>query len=103
MMATRYLKPKETARETAAEKSSEAVLMGLYDAYASPDSERHRVAPSMDFDALPDVEALARKQGVSSSTKFEDLLGDFWPEDQSVEEFFEARQRWRREGRNSSE
>jgi len=65
--------------------------------------ERYPVGGSMSFDTLPDVEALAREQGVQSDTKFEDLLGDFWPEDQSVEDFFEARKRWRREGRNSSD
>ncbi len=103
MTTTRYLEPKKTAKETAAEQNGEAVHMGLYDADASPESTRRRMAPSTDFDSLPDIEALARAQGVSSNTRFEELLGDFWPDDQSVEDFLAARERWRREGCNSDE
>ncbi len=103
MTTTRFLEPKETAKETGADVSSETVHMGLYGASASPESERRRITTSMDFYSLPDVEALARKQGVPSNTKFEDLLGDFWPEDQSVEDFLEARRRWRREGRSADD
>jgi hypothetical protein len=102
MTPTRFLEPKKTAKQTDATRN-ETVHMGLYDAYASPESERRHTTASMDFDSLPDIEALARQQGVSSDTKFEDLLGDFWPEDESVEDFLEARRRWRREGRNSND
>jgi hypothetical protein len=101
MIPTKFLEPKETAKETGADKSSETVYMGLNESSASPESERRYAVPAMDFDSLPDIEALARKQGVSSNTRFEDLLGDFWPEDESVEDFLAARERWRREGRNS--
>jgi hypothetical protein len=93
---TTTLKLEETARQTSATKN-DTVHMGLYDAFASQESERRHIAQSMDFYSPPDVEALARKQGVSSNTKFEDLLGDFWPEDDSVEDFLAARERWRRE------
>ncbi len=103
MTTAPFLKPKETAKETGADRSSETVHMGLYDASASPESERRYAGAAVDFESLPDVEALARKQGVSSNTKFEDLLGDFWPEDQSVEDFLEARDRWRREGHKSTD
>lgn len=57
---------------------------------------------SMSFDAQPDIEELAREQSVSPVTRFEDLLGGFWPEDESLEDFSAARERWRREGRDSS-
>ena len=30
---------------------------------------------------------LARQQGVEPVQRFEALLGDFWPEDESIEEF----------------
>lgn len=99
MTTTPFLKPKETS----ARLSSEAAHLGLYDASASPESEHNHTVASTDFDSLSDIEALARKQGVSSNVKFEDLLGDFWPEDQSVEDFLAARERWRREGRNSDD
>ena len=103
MTPTQFLEPKETAKETGATVRNETVHMGLYDAFASPESERRYTPASINFDSLPDIEVLARVQGVSSNTKFEDLLGDFWPEDQSVEDFLEARRRWRREGRNSDD
>ena len=37
----------------------------------------------------PDVMELAREQGVLPIRNFDDLLGDFWPEDESVDEFIE--------------
>ena len=46
----------------------------------------------------PDVMELAREQGVLPISSFDDLLGDFWPEDESVDEFIETVRRWRREG-----
>ena len=59
--------------------------------------------------ALPDVEDLFRgikrgtpedlqrlfdEQGVKPVARFEDLLGDFWPEDESVDDFAKARKEW---------
>jgi hypothetical protein len=93
---TTTLKLEETAKHTSA-TMNETVHMGIQDASASPESERRHIAQSMDFYSPSDVEALARKHGVSSNTKFEDLLGNFWPEDDSVEDFLAARERWRRE------
>ena len=45
-----------------------------------------------------DVEVLAGQQAVSRVTNFSELLGDFWPEDETAEEFVEAVRQWRREG-----
>lgn len=56
----------------------------------------------MAFDAHPDIEQLAREQSVSPVARFEDLLGGFWPKDETLEDFRQARERWRREGRDSS-
>lgn len=75
----------------------------VWNSFASPDSEHRSTATSMDFDSLPDIETLAREQGVSSNAKFDDLLVDFWPADQGVDDFLTARERWRREGRNSND
>ncbi len=52
------------------------------------------------FEDLPrrspaDLLALAQAQGVKRVERFEDLLGDFWPEDETCDEFV----RWLREGR----
>jgi hypothetical protein len=42
---------------------------------------------------------LARQQGVQPVQDPSALLGDFWPGDESVEEFMEARRAWQWEGR----
>jgi hypothetical protein len=47
----------------------------------------------------PDVMDLAREQGVLPLSSFDDLLGDFWPEDESVDDFIdEIRALRRRDG-----
>jgi hypothetical protein len=53
------------------------------------------------FEDLPrrppaDLLALAHAQGVKPAARFEDLLGDFWPEDETSEEFLA----WLRQGRH---
>jgi hypothetical protein len=45
------------------------------------------------------VEALARVQGAPLAVRFEDLLGDFWPEDESCDDFIATIRQWRREGK----
>jgi hypothetical protein len=49
------------------------------------------------FDALPDLDTLADAQGITPVTDFEDLLGDSWPEGESVEDFIAAATEGRRE------
>ena len=41
---------------------------------------------------------LAAEQGVRPVERFEDLLGDFWPEDETADDFIAAVREWRREG-----
>lgn len=55
---------------------------------------------STSFDDRPDLEQLAKEQGAPLAANFDNLLGDFWPEDESVDDFLAARERWRREGRD---
>jgi len=43
------------------------------------------------------IEELAEEQGVHPIEDFESLLGDFWPEDESVDDFLAERERWRQE------
>jgi hypothetical protein len=45
-----------------------------------------------------DLVALATAQGAPLAARFEDLLGDFWPEEESADEFIAAVREWRREG-----
>jgi hypothetical protein len=49
------------------------------------------------FDTAYDLESLAAQQGVSPMDDPETLSGDFWPEDESVDEFIAAVREWRRE------
>jgi hypothetical protein len=43
----------------------------------------------------PSVEQLVAEQGTGPITDVSVLHGDFWPEDESIEEFLEALHEWR--------
>lgn len=45
-----------------------------------------------------DLDDLARVQGAPLAVRFDDLIGDFWPDDESSDEFIAAVRQWRREG-----
>jgi hypothetical protein len=45
-----------------------------------------------------DLSALAASQGVGPITNFDDLLGDFRPEDETVDQFVAAVREWRHDG-----
>ena len=49
-------------------------------------------------DDTPDLEALAAQQGVKPVTNIDELYGDFWPEDEDINEFVATIRRWRKEG-----
>jgi transcriptional regulator with XRE-family HTH domain len=51
-----------------------------------------------DFYKQHTVEMLAKEQGVKPITDFNSLLGDFWPEDESIEDFIKTIRQWRDEG-----
>lgn len=50
------------------------------------------------FDSKTDLEALAAQQRVSTVSDFDSLLGDFWPEEESADQFIATIREWRREG-----
>lgn len=50
------------------------------------------------FDSRPALEALASEQGVEPTGDFDTLLGDFWPDDESADEFVLTLREWRRDG-----
>ncbi|MBI4603404.1 MAG: hypothetical protein HY721_15740 [Planctomycetes bacterium] len=55
--------------------------------------------PSTTFhDACTDIDAVIASQGVKPVIRFDDLLGDFWPQDESADDFTAAVREWRREG-----
>src|SRR5262245_25604024 len=91
---------KEAAQrgQTVAEFAREVLEQGLTPDPASRSGEE---APGDLFAGIPrrsaeDLIALARAQGVKPVERFEDLLGDFWPEDESVDDFLQARRQWHR-------
>jgi hypothetical protein len=50
------------------------------------------------FESKTDLESLAAQQGVSAVRDFDSLLGDFWPEEESADQFIASVREWRREG-----
>ena len=51
--------------------------------------------PRHDFYANPTVDELIAQQGKGPVSDTRILLGDFWPEDEPVEEFLAALHEWR--------
>jgi hypothetical protein len=49
------------------------------------------------FEKKSDLEQLAAEQGVTAIADFDSLLGDFWPEDESADDFIAQMRSWRRE------
>jgi hypothetical protein len=54
--------------------------------------------PRYDFYANPTVDELIAQQGKGPVTDTRVLLGDFWPEDEPVEDFLLALHEWRGHG-----
>jgi hypothetical protein len=46
---------------------------------------------------VPDLDALAEAQGVAPIGDIDELVADFWPEDESIDDFIAAVRRWRDE------
>lgn len=59
-----------------------------------------RVVPGHSFFSAPGIEGDAVDTWPSAppAVGFDALLGNFWPEDESADEFVRAVRRWRREG-----
>jgi hypothetical protein len=57
--------------------------------------------PREDFFASPTIEEIIAQQGKGPINDPTVLLGDFWPEDQPVEDFIAALHEWR--GHNRSD
>jgi hypothetical protein len=55
----------------------------------------------MSFDAMPQLEELARDQGILQVADFDALLANSWSDDEGVEDFLAAREQRRREGSDS--
>lgn len=83
--------------------AAEAARRGLPDAaaYAAAllEDAAHRSGTAAStasfYGPVLDLDALAREQGVKPITDISELAGDFWPEDESVDEFIAAVRSWR--------
>src|SRR5579872_1998117 len=53
--------------------------------------------------AIAKLAALAAEQGIKPVTDTKVLEGNFWPEDETVDEFLEARRQWKTEGLDRSD
>lgn len=78
----------------------------LEEARQLPPNEQQRLiellaAEQSPLKPLKSIEQLAAEQG-TRPLKFEEMLGDFWPEDESVDDFIAAVRQWRSEGEQRS-
>ena len=64
------------------------------------DSTQERVSQRYLRSGHPSVEELMAEQGVKPVTDVRELLGDFWPEDESVDDFITAIRDWRGHSKN---
>lgn len=60
-----------------------------------PAARERPVSVQYSADGHPSVERLMAEQGTGPITDVSVLHGDFWPEEESVEEFLEALHEWR--------
>ena len=80
--------------------AGEILEEGIWAHTNAKESERGRgLEPTLTFhSSQADLDQLIAAQGVKPVARFEDLLGDFWPEEESADEFIAAVRKWRREG-----
>jgi hypothetical protein len=56
-----------------------------------------RMAEGLEFALFMKARQAQQRSGCEPVQRVEDLWGDFWPEDESVDDFISAVRRWRRE------
>jgi len=56
-----------------------------------------RMAEVLEFALFLKARQAQQRSGCEPVQRLEDLWGDFWPEDESVDDFISAVRRWRRE------
>ncbi len=62
------------------------------------ESQESQIVPPRPFDKRKYPADLAADQEVELTEDFDALLGDFWPENESADEFVTALRRWRHDG-----
>jgi hypothetical protein len=61
-------------------------------------ARRQRAASGGFWASDVELEALADQQGVTPASDFTQLLGDFWPESESADDFIAATRTWHSQG-----
>ena len=56
-----------------------------------------RAETAVESEVVPTIQQMAARQGVKPVGDLDALRGDFWPDDESVDEFVAAVRRWRDE------
>ena len=56
-----------------------------------------RMVEVLEFALFMKARQAQQRSGCEPAQRLEDLWGDFWPEDESVDDFISAVRRWRRE------
>jgi len=56
-----------------------------------------RMVEVLEFALFMKARQVQQRSGCEPVQRLEDLWGDFWPEDESVDDFISAVRRWRRE------
>ena len=91
---TKYVRLVGEAREVSGEIASLSIEdVELLDVFPSDASLMD--AGSGFFDVAHDLESLAKEQCVRPAVDLDELVGDFWPGDESVDEFLAAVRSWR--------
>jgi len=62
------------------------------------DAEERRENGTVFFESKTDLEILSAQQGVSAVSDFDSLLGDFWPAEESADQFIANIRKWRHDG-----
>jgi len=91
------------AKEKTRERSQKALDKYVHSLTEAALRTQPAEAPAPAWEGLPrrapeELDALALSQGASLIADFDDLIGDFWPEEESCDEFIAAVRKWRREG-----
>ena len=83
--------------EVTPQHSGKTLAERLNEAY-DEDAEREDEENALYDFKVPELDVLAEVQGIEPIGDIDELVADFWPEEESVEDIMAAVRRWRDEG-----
>lgn len=81
----------------ATEKNGRITGLQIADIEVMEEEAGEAAEVELGLDEAPTLDELAARQGVAQVGDFDALLGDFWPEEESADDFIAAVRQWRRE------